>query len=170
MSTNRKAPQSRPSTENKRNTSNIVVSIEDMAQLAIQERTEKHIKDLEANNLGLAQTVEKLMAELTRKEDLIKHLEHLLGNSAQIIQTGVIMHVSDEEQIVMKQLERLKQDAMVRALTLDEMKILDLAVKNKRLSQGNPTTIDGKKNTLNALPHGELMKIASTPLNSKGEK
>lgn len=153
--------------EPRKNISSNVIDMEEMAQKAIAEQKDKLIKELEAHNLGLGQTVDKLMTELERKEATIKHLEQLLGGSAQIIQTGVITQVSDEEIITMRQLEYLKRDAMVRPLTLDEMKILDLAVKNKRLSQGNATDIKGSKSNINTLSSKELLQIAATPLKNK---
>lgn len=155
------------STEKQKNTSNIV-NIEEMAQAAIKEQKDNHIKELEKTNVALGQTVDKLMTELTRKEEFIKHLEQLLSGSAQIIRSDVIMYVSDEEQIVTKQLEYLKQQALVRPLTLDEMKMLDLAVKTKRLSQEKPTSIEGsKRNPLSLIPTNELLKIAAKPLTEK---
>lgn len=70
--------------------------------------------------------------------------------------------VTDEEIIALKQLERLKKLALERELTLDEVKRMDLLVKNKRLAQGNATNInDNKKDLPKDVTPAQLIQIAS---------
>lgn len=76
---------------------------------------------------------------------------------------GQAEHIlTDEEIIAVKQLERLKKMSMDRELTLDEVKRMDLLVKNKRLAQGAATNINGDKKDLpKDVTPKQLIQIAS---------
>jgi hypothetical protein len=75
--------------------------------------------------------------------------------------------INDEEEIALIQIQKLKQLSRERALTLEEVKILDFLVKNKRLAQEQVTTIKGVKPVSPELGKKDLLKLVSP---SKKEK
>jgi hypothetical protein len=119
---------------------------------------------LEQKSNALSETINKLLEQLSAKEDEIVQLKKIISQSSQ--QSGTIVNIalSDEEVIADIQLNKLKDAARTRELTLDEIRKFDLLVKNKRLAQGNATTIDGKVNSMKQLGTSELIKIASTKI------
>jgi carbonic anhydrase len=102
-----------------------LVSIEDLAKKAV------HAK-LEEDNVGLSQTIDKLLKLLEEKESEIDHLKSMLGRSVPIIGE---LNLSNEEIIAEKQIARLREFSMLRELTLDEAKRLDIFVKIKHLNE-----------------------------------
>jgi hypothetical protein len=140
--------------------------ISSIAELALQAREDflkPQIVKLEALNLGLSQSIDNLLKTLDQKDDEIRHLKQLLVGS-QLPTFGEVSRIllSDEEIIAEKQLGRLRNMSMERDLTLDEVKRFDLLVKNKRLAQGNATTIESKPVGLpKDMSNDQLMKLAS---------
>lgn len=122
---------------------------------------EDEIKQLQLHNIGLSETINKLLQELEQKSSEIRHLQDMLTKTVPIIGEITPMVISDEEVIAEYQLKALKSTAMIRDLTLDEVKRFDLLVKNKRLAQGNVTTIEGQKNLPKELTKDQLILIAS---------
>lgn len=131
-----------------------------------------HIKSLEAQldlitkqNAGYQQTVDQLLSKLEQKDNTIRHLEGLLKSTAPVIigEASPFM-VSDEEYILEMVIKELKEAAAIRSLSKDEMTKLDLAIKNKRLIQGQATNIDAKSKPVKQLAEKDLLTIASRPL------
>lgn len=110
-------------------------------------------------------TVQKLLKDLNAKNEEIKSLQEMLTKTAQVIQPvqskkdGLLLDITSEEEIAVKQLERLRQLANTRALTLEETKIYDLLVKNKRLSR-DETTVNLSKEQYRHLDASQLIQIA----------
>ncbi len=145
------------------NDSSNVQSIDSIA-LAMKEALLKdEIKQLQAHNIGLSQTIDKLLKQLEEKTSEIRHLQDMLMKTVPVIGDITPIIVSDEEVIAEYQLKALKSAAMMRDLTLDEVKRFDLLVKNKRLAQGNATTIEAQKGLPKNLSKDELIQIASKP-------
>lgn len=122
------------------------------------------IEMLAAHNVGLNETVDKLLKQLEEKTKQINHLEELLKNTpttSMVTNEGLIVS-SDELIIAEQQLKALRQASMMRDLTLDEVKRYDLLVKNKRLAEGNATEIQGKKPEKKS--KSNLLQIAKHPL------
>lgn len=99
--------------------------------------------------------IQKLQAEVT-------HLKELLSsNSYQGSQPELIIK-STEQSICEVQIEKLRESAMERPLTLEETKRLDLLVKNLLLCKGAHQNI---KTDYSILPKGltseKLLSIAS---------
>lgn len=135
-----------------------------IAELAskIQVTKDEQIKVLENKCYALNETLNKFVKALEDKEEEITHLKHMLYKGVPIIGDAITMHISDEELIADIQLRKLKEDAKMRKLTLEECKIFDLLVKNKRLAQGNATDISGKPNDkIKAKDSKTLIQIAS---------
>lgn len=115
---------------------------------------------LEQKANALSETINKLLEQLSNKEDEIIQLKKMLSQH-QSIGVAINIALSDEEVIADIQLNKLKESARTRELTLDEIRKFDLLVKNKRLAQGNATTIDGRTDSIKKLGTSELIKIAS---------
>lgn len=142
-----------------------------VAQTFAEESNLQYIANLEMKNVQLAQEVQKLTLALQESNVLLAHCEQLM-RSANPGDNGVIMVLpSDEEIIIDLDIKRLKEVAMGRKLTLDEVKQLDLLVKNKKLAKlsNEAVDIEGKRLPANT-DEKTLMLIASVPLKLEGGK
>lgn len=123
------------------------------------------VEGYQKKNIKLFERIQKLEDSLKLKEEEIKHLKDLLDSSVPSYTPNFV--VNDEEVIAIKQLELLKQASQIRPLSLEEVRIYDLLVKNKRLAQGDSTNIvDTVK-----LPKdkAKLIEIASKKINGQEE-
>lgn len=116
-------------------------------------------KKLEDTISKLNETIDKLVKKLEEKDNEILSLQQELN---QTTFKNIAVPLADEELISNAQLDRLKNAALNRELSLEEVKKFDLLVKNKRLAQGDSTTIISD---YKSLPPGiqkpELIRIAS---------
>jgi len=69
--------------------------------------------------------------------------------------------MSSEEEIALSQLDRLREIARDRLLSLEEIKIFDLLVKNLRISQEKTETIIPIQSKPALLSDQEMIEIAS---------
>lgn len=122
---------------------------------------------LEQKADAMSKTIDELVKALELKEDEIIQLKNMLNKSIPTVGSAIDMILSDEEVIADIQLRKLKDSARTRELTLDEIRKFDLLVKNKRLAQGNATTIDGQAKNIKQLNQTELLKIASKKIESR---
>lgn len=119
------------------------------------------VKSLEDNITNLNATIDKLLKQLESKDNEIFELQQRINENHPAI-TNLAAPLADEELISSAQLERLKNAALNRELSLEEVKKFDLLVKNKRLAQGEATTIDANYRSLPAnIQKTELIRIAS---------
>jgi hypothetical protein len=118
---------------------------------------DSYTRELENKCFLLGKTIQDLNKVLQQKAEEIMHLKKLLEHSPS---SGVVLPVSDEEEIASIQLEKIKQLSRERKLTLEEIKMYDLLVKNKRLSQGDVTNINGVTSLPKSLTKTDLIKIA----------
>ena len=91
-------------------------------------------------------------------EEEISHLKAMLFKQAD---TGIVMQMTDEELIADIQLRKMSAKAKEQVLSLEDVKIFDLLVKNKRLAQGNATNINDNKSLPAKLAPSTLIQIAS---------
>jgi hypothetical protein len=132
-----------------------IATIHDLAEKFVQTTV---VEKFEQDNISLSQEIINLKQQLSEKIKHINHLEDILKHTVSSY-SPIANEVTDEEMIALKQLERLKEAAQIRPLSLEEVRIYDLLVKNKRLAQGKETgIIDTVK-----LPQDkkELIKIAA---------
>ncbi len=122
----------------------VLYSIKDHGQEMLSKQLDSsvQIEELELKCFALNQKVLELKNIAVLYEKEIAHLKELLKGASVL---NIVMPVSDEEEIASIQLEKIKQLSRERALTLPEVKVYDLLVKNKRLSQGEVTNIEGTK-------------------------
>jgi hypothetical protein len=78
-------------------------------------------------------TIESLCAENEMLKEKLAQLEGFLKQNTSLI--NVVNNVSDEEAICIQQITLLKNKSMNREMDLDEIKRLDLLVKNLRLAR-----------------------------------
>jgi hypothetical protein len=130
----------------------------------------KDIRSVAADVLAKQQSPDSVIAELRleirEKDEEIKRLKEAL-EKAIMSNSNFMNPINDEEEIALIQIQKLKQLSRERALTLEEVKILDFLVKNKRLAQEQVTTIKGVKPVSPELGKKDLLKLVSP---SKKEK
>lgn len=115
---------------------------------------------LEEENKALKETVTKLLAEIERLHD------------KEITSSLIVLEpASAELMIIEKQIQLLKATALTRMLSLEETKILDIHIKNKRLLEGSSTSIlDAEFKSLPAnMSDEELLRIAESVESPKSE-
>lgn len=78
-------------------------------------------------------TIEALCIENQMLKDKLAQLEGFLKQNTALI--SVVNNISDEEAICIQQITMLKNKSMNREMDLDEIKRLDLLVKNLRLAR-----------------------------------
>lgn len=140
------------------------VNISELAYKAQIAKLEEENKNLVKQNIGYSQTVDQLLKQLEEKSNAIKHLESMLINVTPVIGEVSPLIRSTEQMIIDFQIEQFKTAAMLRTLTLDETRQLDLLIKNKRLLDGNATEIPGKAKSLKDVPIAQLVNVAKLPL------
>jgi hypothetical protein len=93
----------------------------------------------------------------------VKHLKELLASSANTINSKPELIIKSIEQTICEvQIEKLRESAMERPLTLEETKRLDLLVKNLLLCKGAYKDIKPDYSTLpKGLTSQQLLDIAS---------
>ncbi len=110
------------------------------------------------SDTSLVQENQQLRLELKEARQELEHVRMLL-NKLDI--ANIVRPLSDEEEIASIQLQKLKTQSRERQLTLEELKMFDLLVKNLRLAQGEVTEIKGNK-SMTGRPKTDLLKIAAT--------
>lgn len=142
------------------------LSIDNLAFKTRIETLQQENQNLVATNVGLSQTVDRLIHQLEQKTNEILHLQELLNGIVPEVGQATPFSLTDEEMIAEFQLKALKATAMTRDLTLDETKRFDLLVKNKRLAKGDATSIEGKRlsSPKSSANVEELIQIAKSPV------
>ena len=144
---------------------------EDVADLSI-EQLRREFVSIKRENTAAMKTIEKLLKDINKKNEEISHLKELLSKSVPVVQSPTPKNenkISPEEEIADLQLAKLNQIAKTRSLTLEETRMYDLLVKNKRLAQGKSTDNLSKGNYRD-VDEIELIKIAGKAHESKPNK
>ena len=122
-----------------------VIDFHQLTENARENQLKTDLMRAEEKCIALSMTIDQMLTRLNEKDEEIMHLKQMLMQNAPVIGEASPLIVSDEEYIALQQLQKLKEISRTRALSLDETRQFDLLVKNKRLAQGNATTIEGKK-------------------------
>lgn len=123
-------------------------------------QTETQLDDVKS----LAISREDILLEENKKLQLeINRLQKQLAEVRQP-KSSTRLIITDEDLITQTQLERIKFKAMEQELTLEEIKKFDLLVKNKKLSEGNPTVIADYKKLPDDVKEEDLIRLAAVPL------
>jgi hypothetical protein len=110
-------------------------------------------------------TIAKLLKDLADKNEKVKHLEEMLKRAPLPVMPPpqkLIDKPTVEGEIADVQLERLRDASRSRTLTLEETRMYDLLVKNKRLA-AEQSTVNLSKGSYKDLPDIELMKLVGPP-------
>lgn len=110
-----------------------------------------------AQYMALQSAAEKI----TQLQEKVSHLEGLLISSVDDNAVSKIIK-TPELAICEAQIGILQNRALQKELTLEEVKTLDLLIKNKRLLSGESTTIDGSKKPKREMSEAQLISIART--------
>lgn len=135
----------------------------------------KKVASLEKELKATYKTIDKLLKDNKLKEEEISHLKSLLEKNVPVLiedkkpQQLIQLDLSPEEEIAEIQLNKLKEASKNRALTLEEARIYDLLVKNKRLSR-KESTVNIENAAYKEISVIELMKVAGKSDDSDSTK
>lgn len=126
------------------------------------DQLKREITSLKRENHAAIATIDKLLKDLNKKSEEIKHLQSLVSQTVPVIKKEtekIDLNITPEEEIAALQLERLRAAARIRPLTLEETRMYDLLVKNKRLAQ-DESTINLSKAHYRDVSDSDLLQIA----------
>ncbi len=136
--------------------------IVDLDEHKTVDQLKKELLSLRRENKAALKTIEKLLKDLQKKDTEINSLQTMLSKSVPVVTESKPGNkeqaITAEEEIAKLQLERLRTAAKTRSLTLEETRMYDLLVKNKRIATDEPTKIN--KGSYRELDVVELVKIA----------
>ena len=136
---------------------NEIINIQDLKK-EFAEKTK--VKDLKVFAESQQRLLERLMDENKQLQQKLDHVEQKL------LSLDVAIKLQPEEIICLQQIGLLKKRSESRELSLDEVKRLDLLIKNLRLIREQSTqVIDTKDYT--EVKEDELVAIARTAFSEK---
>lgn len=111
-------------------------------------------------------TIKSLMDKNKQLNEEVVHLKKLLLDSTSItVQQHEVSRiiVTPEEALIESQLNMIQGRAYLSELTLEDVKKLDLLLKNKRLNKEQSTTVQSESKTMDKDSYSatELMQIVS---------
>lgn len=109
---------------------------------------EKTVLTLEKENKALKDTVSKLLKEIDRLNEMDK------------TKSALTLNLSPEMEILEIQIHRLKAKSRERDLSLEESKMLDLYIKNKRLLGENEPLDANYSRVPDGVTDEDLLEIA----------
>ena len=109
----------------------------DIKDLQLKYQEANKVRELKQFSEQLTKIVDKLQQENAFLKEKLNQLESFAKNGPSL----GIQKVATEELICMEQIEILRNKSHGRELTLDEVKRLDLLVKNLRLSREQATQV-----------------------------
>lgn len=139
-------------------------NITDLEEFKSVDQLNRELAALKRENVAAFKTIDRLLKDLSQKNEELKHLQSLVSQAVPVVKKEIpalATKITAEEEIAQLQLERLRQAAQNRTLTLEETRMYDLLVKNKRLSQ-DESTINLSKASYRDVSEADLIKIAST--------
>lgn len=138
-------------------------NVKDINDFKTVEQLNTEVIHLKRENHAALITIDKLLKDLSQKTEQIKHLENLVSQNVPTIKKEagkLTLQIDAATEIAELQLERLRQSANARTLTLEETRMFDLLVKNKRLAQ-DESTINLNKNQYRDVKDADLLQIAA---------
>ena len=111
--------------------------------------------------------IKQLQGDIKEKDQEIVKLKQMLMNFVPDITGNIVTEMDRAEMICRAQIDRLEQRSQNGELSLEDVKKLDLLVKNQRLTEGKSTmNADYVKLPENATKK-QLLNIATTPMKKK---
>lgn len=111
-----------------------VIDIADLRKQFVEKTKVKDLKEFAETQQGL---LEKVIFENKQLKEKNDQLEKVLNQLAD--KKNVVMNVTAEELICIEQIEVLRSHSAKRELSLDEVKRLDILIKNLRLLREQST-------------------------------
>jgi len=142
-------------------------NIENLDELRTVSQLKTELSKLKRENKAAYKTIDKLIAQAKTRDEEISHLKSLLEQSVPVLfeekkpQQVVQFEIEPEEEIAEIQLNKLRQTARNRQLTLEETRQFDLLVKNKRLSR-EKSTINVESKDFSKVKEADLVAIAGS--------
>lgn len=130
-----------------------IISIDDLRKKFNEKMSLEEWKDFATSQHNL---IEQMAMQVRRLEEKNKHLENILMSKS----SGLALHLAPEEVICLQQIAFLEEQSMKRALTLDEVKRLDLLVKN--LNVIRETAILEANKAVDQLKEADLVAIVQS--------
>lgn len=137
-----------------------------MSKKSHKEDSSKEVKsiseissDIQLNSM--MEKIKELTEELEIKQKIISKLEASLSP---VDPEGSLILPSNEEIIADMQIERIKDIAISRTLTLDETRQLEILTKVKRLVTGKATEIEATYSKIDKNDTSKLIEIARKKL------
>jgi len=118
----------------------------------------------ELSNYCTAQYValEAAAAKIKTLTEEVEHLQKLLATSTKLIGDSEVTSVIKSPELALVEEQILKMATTTKnLLTLEEVKILDLLIKNKNLLSGEATTIEARKKPKKEYTEAQLISLAS---------
>jgi hypothetical protein len=132
-----------------------IIDINEVRQQMAEKIKQGNLEDFTASQHKL---VEKLCKQIENLKEKNKHLEEIMKS---LTKNNVVMDISAEELICIEQIEILKNRSSQRELSTDEVKRLDLLIKNLKLLRQESTVIMSSK-SYRTLPDEDLLAIAQS--------
>lgn len=107
----------------------------DLDQFKTVEELRRELVALKRENIAALKTVDRLLKDLNKKVEEITHLQILVSNTVPVVIPEKDLHVDSAEEIAQVQLDRLREASKKRVLTLEEVRMYDLLVKNKHITK-----------------------------------
>lgn len=116
---------------------------------------------LQRENRAAYKTIDKLIVENKKKDQEISDLKRLLESSVPVLvpQRLVKFEIPPEEEIAEVQLNKLREISRQRPFTVEEGRLYDILVKNKRLAQ-EKSTINVESKDYTNVKEADLIAIA----------
>lgn len=150
-------------------------TVTDLDDLKSVDQLKRELLSLKRENQAAMKTIEKLLKDISKKNEEITHLQTMISQTVPVVVSEPeskkknVIEIAPEEEIAMAQLDRLRKIALTRPLTLEETKIYDLLVKNKRLSR-DESTINMSKSSYRDVSEVALLEAASKSDGSDTDK
>jgi hypothetical protein len=123
-----------------------------------------HAELLEYSNKQFI-ALKKSLEKIAKLENEIRHLQHLLHQTTTLMEDNKVERiiVTPEQALIDEQINILQQRAIGKELTLEEIKKLDLLIKNKKIIDEQAKTLNAKSKKVDIpiISPGQLLEIAS---------
>lgn len=148
------------------------MSVKDLDEHKTVEQLRKENLMLDRELKASLLTIDKLLKDLNLKREEISHLQGLVASTVPILVPKKIESKEDKtdsQLIAETQLSRLKNIALTRQMTLEEVRIYDFLVKNQRIA-GTDSDEGKNKNPAREVSEIELVRIAESNFKPKNEE